>query len=40
MLSRQILLQRLVHELSPAVANTLVAGLPEATGKPDAEAPC
>ena len=38
MLSRQILLQRLVHELSPAVANTLVAGLPEATGKPDTEA--
>ena len=38
MLSRQILLQRLVHELSPAVANTLVAGLPQTTGKPDTEA--
>jgi nitric oxide reductase NorD protein len=38
MLSRQILLQRLVHELSPAVANTLVAGLPQTIGKPDAEA--
>ncbi|MBX3329725.1 MAG: VWA domain-containing protein [Nitrospira sp.] len=35
---RQILLQRLVSELSPAVAETLVAGLPQATGKPDAEA--
>lgn len=38
MSSRQILLQRLVSELSPAVAETLVAGLAQATGKPDAEA--
>ena len=38
MSSRQILLQRLSPELSPAVAETLVAGLPQVTGKPDAEA--
>lgn len=38
MSSRQILVQRLVPELSPAIAETLVAGLPQITGKPDAEA--
>ncbi|MDF0675703.1 MAG: VWA domain-containing protein [Nitrospira sp.] len=38
MSSRQILLQRLVPELSPAVAETVVAALQPATGKPDAEA--
>ncbi|MBS0181317.1 MAG: VWA domain-containing protein [Nitrospira sp.] len=38
MSSRQILLQRLVPELSPAVAETVVTGLPQATGKPDVEA--
>ncbi|MGE3977232.1 MAG: hypothetical protein AB7F94_06540, partial [Nitrospira sp.] len=38
MSSRQILLQRLVPELSPAVAETAVAALQQATGKPDAEA--
>lgn len=38
MSSRQILLQRLGPELSPAVAETVVAGLPQVTGKPDAEA--
>lgn len=38
MSSRQILLQRLVSELSPAVAEPLVARLSQATGKPDAEA--
>jgi len=38
MSSRQILLQRLISELSPAVAQTLVTDLLQATGKPDAEA--
>ncbi|WHZ27591.1 MAG: Nitric oxide reductase activation protein NorD [Nitrospira sp.] len=38
MSSRQILLQRLASELSPAIAQTLVAGLRQATGKPDTEA--
>lgn len=38
MSSRQILLQRLVPELSHAVAETLVTALPQATGKPDVEA--
>ncbi|HEY5932691.1 MAG TPA: hypothetical protein VIT63_07225, partial [Nitrospira sp.] len=38
MSSRQILLQRLVPELSPAVAETVVAGLPQVTGKSDIEA--
>ena len=38
MSSRQILLQRLAPELGVAVAETLMAGLPQATGKPDAEA--
>lgn len=38
MSSRQILLQRLVSELSPAVAQTLVTDLLQATGKPDTEA--
>jgi nitric oxide reductase NorD protein len=38
MSSQQILLQRLVHELSLAVAEPLVTRLPQATGKPDAAA--
>lgn len=38
MSSRQILLQRLVSVLSPEVARTLMAGLPQATGKPDVDA--
>ncbi len=38
MSSRQILLQRLVPELNHAVAEILVAALPQATGKPDVEA--
>lgn len=38
MSSQQILLQRLVHELSLAVAEPLVIRLPQATGKPDAAA--
>lgn len=36
--SRQILLQRLAPQLSLAVAETLVADLPQVTGRPDAEA--
>jgi len=38
MSNRQSLLQRLVPELSPAVAETVVAALQQATGKSDAEA--
>jgi nitric oxide reductase NorD protein len=38
MSSQQILLQRLVRELSLAVAEPLVTRLPQATGKPDAAA--
>lgn len=38
MSSQQILLQRLVHELSLAVAEPLVSRLPQATGKHDAAA--
>jgi nitric oxide reductase NorD protein len=38
MSSHQILLQRLVHELSLAVAEPLVTRLPQATGKQDAAA--
>ncbi|MDH4303378.1 MAG: VWA domain-containing protein [Nitrospira sp.] len=37
-LSRQVLRDRLVSELSPAVAETLVARLAQETGKPDAPA--
>lgn len=36
--SQQILLQRLVREVSPAVAEPLVTRLPQATGQPDAAA--
>ncbi|CUS33796.1 nitric oxide reductase activation protein NorD [Candidatus Nitrospira nitrificans] len=38
MSSQQILLQRVVREVSPAVAEPLVTRLPQATGKPDAAA--
>lgn len=38
MSSRQILLQRLGSELSPAIAEKLAAGLPQATGKPNTAA--
>ena len=38
MSSRQILLQRLAPELSPAIAQTLMTDLRQATGKPDTEA--